>query len=335
MRRRIGFFRQRTATTIGSDPRDHLAPRVGVEADHQPGGLRPIPSFGLRRRHRFVHSVAVMTTHMDFTVAEAESVLVGDDRLDRWVRWSAAVAALIALAGFGFLHGYLAEVVDPVRQPVSSYALTEPGAIGFAVGALGMAAAGGALALRFAGRAWVCWPLIVSSAMYVLVVLFPTDAGVAVSTVGGQIHRYAAGVAFVAVTIVAMVAARRSGWLLRVVAGSAVLMLLVTTVNTFLPQLADGGDWRGVPQRALLMIHIGLFLVLARRSVDRGTDRPVLPSPPVAAGSEFERQPGNRVVDGTSTNGMVKWGVANWPELMAMWAKSRNLDSRAVSGSDS
>ncbi|TQL76407.1 uncharacterized protein DUF998 [Stackebrandtia endophytica] len=273
-----------------------------------------------------------MTTRMDFTVIDAENVLAGEDHLDRLVRRLAIAAALTALAGFGFLHGYLAEVVDPVRQPVSSYALTAPGEVGFAVGAIGMAVACGALALRFTRRAWICWPLVASSGMYVLVVLFPTDAGVAVSTVGGQIHRYAAGVAFVAVTVVAIVAAWRSARsqrMLRVAAGLAVLMLLVTTINTFLPELADGGAWRGVPQRALLVIHIGLFLVLSRRSIDRSNHRDV--AGPRDGGT---RQLGGEG-EGTSTNGAVRWGVANWPELMAMWANMRIRDSRATSESDS
>lgn len=232
--------------------------------------------------------------------------------LDLW----ACLAALVGIAGFAWLHLGFGDVVDPVRHPVSSYALDPVGEIGFAAGALGMAVACGALAVRFSTQPVLSRSLVGAAVMYVLVVVFPTDAGVDVSTVSGQIHRYAAGVAFVAMTLAAVATVRvlgRQRWV-GFFAVASVALLLLTTVNTFLPELADGGAWRGVPQRLLLAVHLGFLLcvVIAARRVESGQGRV-----------------------GAVTNGSPRWGVANWPDLMATWANSLDRDRRAVTGSDS
>lgn len=230
----------------------------------------------------------------------------------------AGLAALVSLAGFVWLHVGFADVVNPIRQPVSAYALDPVGEIGFAFGAIGMAVACGALALRYTHWALPRWLLVGSSVMYVLVVVFPTDSGVEVSSIAGEVHRYAAGAAFVAMTVLAAVLARGGNRRpITVLAIASAALLSVTTINTFVPGLADGGAWRGVPQRLLLAVHICFLLSLVVLSLRRT----------VSASA--------RRLVGTVTNGSPMWGVANWPELVTTWASSFERDRRASSGSDS
>ncbi len=210
--------------------------------------------FGSRR----LFSFAVMTNNEVTT-----NTPLRDAALSRGLELVAGVSALVGLAAFFGLHVGFYDVVDPVRQPVSSYALVPFGEIGFAAGALGTAVACGALALRFDGDVLPRRLLLLSAGMYVLVVVCPTDTGVEVSSLSGQVHRYAAGVAFGVMTLLTVVmAVSRGGRSLRFFAGASVLLLVTTIVNTFLPGLADGGAWRGVPQRALLAVHIGFLLWL-------------------------------------------------------------------------
>jgi hypothetical protein len=189
---------------------------------------------------------------------------------DPALRGLAAVAATAGITSFALLHVLMADIVDPLRQPVSSYALTQPGTTLFATGALGLAAACAILAGIGAPRhTGVRVLLALTSVMFVLVVMFRTDAGTDVSSIGGQVHRYAAGAAFVLLTLVGLWSTRHrsapTGPAVTWLTVLSALILLVTTLNTFLPDLADGGQWRGLPQRVLLVVQSLLIMVLARR----------------------------------------------------------------------
>ncbi|MGH8791928.1 MAG: DUF998 domain-containing protein [Stackebrandtia sp.] len=207
----------------------------------------------------------------------------------RFAGVAAVAGAVVGMASFGLMHVLMAEEVNPVRQPVSAYALASPGDALFVAGASGLAVACAALAVGGRGparQASVRLLLAVTSAMLVLAAAFPTDSGVNVSTVGGQIHRYSAGAAFVLITLAGFAAcvrgrredvsaaARRATMLLTVVCAAT---FLVTTVNTFLPELADGGQWRGLPQRVLLAAQSLLIVTLAWAPRER---RAVLAVPP-------------------------------------------------------
>ena len=187
----------------------------------------------------------------------------------------AAVAVVATIAGAGcflVMHVAMTGVVDPLRQPVSSYALTAPGSMLFALGTLAVAASCALLArfgvgLQDEGR--LRFGLGCVAFLLTLVVAFRTDASDAVTSASGQIHRFAAGGAFVLLVCLGWMAWRRFavtdkvaagvvGWLTALGFGA----LLVTGVNTFLPELVGGGSWRGVPQRVLLTIHIMLVVVL-------------------------------------------------------------------------
>jgi MFS-type transporter involved in bile tolerance (Atg22 family) len=100
-----------------------------------------------------------------------------------------------------------------------------------------------------------------------------------------QIHRYTAGAAFVILTVVAALCAVRMkdadvpDWVRRATwwaTALAALTFLTTTLNTFLPGFLDGGDWRGVGQRVLLVVLSALVWILVASST-RVTVRSVEP----------------------------------------------------------
>lgn len=193
---------------------------------------------------------------------------------------TATLALATGVASFVLLHLLMSDVVDPVSTPVSMYALTSPGVVLFPLGALSLALACAILAGRGVGlqrQAFIRWLLGATAVMLVLASLFRSGTPESGLTVAAQIHRYTAGAAFVLLTVVAglctarmreagaSAAVRRATWWVTVLAA---LTFLTTTVNTFLPGLADGGDWRGVPQRVLLAVLsalIGVLIVNARR----------------------------------------------------------------------
>jgi len=193
----------------------------------------------------------------------------------------AATAALTAsAASFVLLHLIMSDVVDPVSTPVSMYALTFPGVALFPLGALSLALACAILAGRGLGlqrQALIRWLLGTTAVMLVLASVFRSGTPESGLTFAAQVHRYTAGAAFVMLTLAgwlcaarmresgASAAIRRATW---AVTALAVLTFLTTTANTFLPGLADGGEWRGVPQRVLLVVLsalIGLLIVNSRR----------------------------------------------------------------------
>lgn len=193
---------------------------------------------------------------------------------------TATLALATGVASFVLLHLLMSDVVDPVSTPVSMYALTSPGVVLFPLGALSLALACAILAGRGVGlrrQTFIRWLLGTTALMLVLASLFRSGTPESGLTVAAQIHRYTAGAAFVLLTVVAglcaaqmreagaAAAVRRAAWWVTVLAA---LTFLTTTVNTFLPGLADGGDWRGVPQRVLLAVLsalIGVLIVNARR----------------------------------------------------------------------
>lgn len=191
------------------------------------------------------------------------------------------------VGGFATMHLTQSALVDPVSTPVSSYALTWPGLVLFPAGVLGLALACAVLAVRGVGLprdGLIRFLLGATVVMLLGAALFRTGTPDSGLTLGAQIHRYSAGAAFVLLTVVGGLAtarmrqarvspAVRSGMLWATVASA--LTFLTTTVNTFLPWLADGGDWRGIPQRILLVTLSGLILALIANSARRTSPVPV------------------------------------------------------------
>ncbi len=189
----------------------------------------------------------------------------------------AAVAA--SQAGFAVMHLTQSQAVDPVATPVSSYALTWPGIVLFPVSVLALALACAILAGRGVGLAregFIRFLLGSTSVMLLCAAIFRTGTPESGLTWWAQIHRYTAGAAFVLLTVVAALCAMRMkdadvpDWVRRGtwwVTGLAALTFLTTTVNTFLPGFLDGGDWRGVGQRVLLVVLSALVWMLVANSV--------------------------------------------------------------------
>ena len=190
----------------------------------------------------------------------------------------ATVCLVLSVASFALLHLTMSDVVNPVRTPVSMYALSFPGYVLFPTGTLGLALACAILAGRGVGLPrdrFVRWLLAATALMLVLATVFHSGTPQSGLTWEAQIHRYTAGAAFVLLTVVAGIctalmreagtapAIRRALWWVTALAS---LTFLTTTINTFLPGIADGGDWRGVPQRVLLVVLSALVGLLIANS---------------------------------------------------------------------
>ncbi|GAA1688774.1 hypothetical protein GCM10009830_40450 [Glycomyces endophyticus] len=189
----------------------------------------------------------------------------------------AGVAA--AQAGFAVMHLTQGGTVDPVAIPVSSYAVTWPGVLLFPVSVLALAATCAILAGRGVGLAregLIRFLLGGTALMLVCAAVFRTGTPESGLTWWAQIHRYTAGAAFVLLTVVAALCAirmRQAGAPAWVRHGTwwatalAVLTFATTTVNTFLPGFLGGGDWRGIPQRVLLVVLSTLLWCLVANSI--------------------------------------------------------------------
>ncbi|MEU5875508.1 DUF998 domain-containing protein [Glycomyces sp. NPDC047369] len=182
-------------------------------------------------------------------------------------------------AGFAVMHLTQAHDVDPVAIPVSAYAVTWPGVLLFPLSVIALAATCFILAMRGVGLAregFVRFLLGATAVMLVCAAVFRTGTPESGLTWWAQIHRYSAGAAFVLLTVVAGICAarmrhadapawvRHGTWWATVLAA---LTFLTTTVNTFLPGVLDGGDWRGIPQRVLLVVLSSLLWFLVANSI--------------------------------------------------------------------
>jgi hypothetical protein len=204
----------------------------------------------------------------------------------------AAVAA--SQAGFAVMHLTQADTVDPVATPVSSYALTWPGIVLFPASVLALALACAILAGRGVGLAregFIRFLLGSTAVMLLCAAIFRTGTPESGLTWWAQIHRYTAGAAFVLLTVVAALCAvrmkdadvpdwvRRGTWW---VTALAALTFLTTTVNTFLPGFLDGGDWRGIGQRVLLVVLSALVWILVANSTRVAVPTATLATVPAA-----------------------------------------------------
>lgn len=184
------------------------------------------------------------------------------------------------------LHLWMGELVDPVRRPVSLYALDAPGTVLFPVGVVGMAI--GAFALSIAkphhgarAHRLAQTALKMAGAMLVAVAVFPTDAGYQVASWSGQLHRYAAGLAFFLLSAIGcsyVIRERGSttarARAMRIVVGISASMFIVTVISTFVPAWLHAHSWSGIPQRVLLVSH-ALMLMLAGAAFRVRTFAPV------------------------------------------------------------
>lgn len=191
-----------------------------------------------------------------------------------------AVASIVATAAVVIMHAVADRGIDPVSAPLSDYGLSSRSALLFAISCLALAAASISFGNTVAGHHR--WAAYGASVMLVLVVLFPTDPPEAADlSLAAHIHRYAAGAAFVllGVAIIGMMS-DCNGWLRTLLAAvciTSAAMLVLTVVAAFWPDLLAIWQWRGIPQRVLLLGYVAALAAIglhpapvAGRAIDSG-----------------------------------------------------------------
>lgn len=186
-----------------------------------------------------------------------------------WYAGLAVAAGIFTVAILVILHVIMAGKVRINIDPVSVYAINQEGVLLFDLACMAIAAACVAVLFGHVGTEPVPrWCLAGSAVALLFVVGFDTDAGATVSTIGGYVHRYAAGVVFILVTVAAAHMWRRLsgsglGRTLGVLTFLNLILLILNVSGTYLPNLANGGQWRGIPQRLLLLSLVVSIVVLA------------------------------------------------------------------------
>ena len=186
-----------------------------------------------------------------------------------WYAGLAMAAGAVTVAVLVVLHVILADEVRINVDPVSVYAINTEGVLLFDLACMAFAVA--CVAVLFGHVRFEPvprWCLAGSAVALVLVVGFDTDAGMTVSTVGGYVHRYAAGVVFVLVTVATVHMWRRLsgtglGRTLGILSLGNIVLLFLNVTGTYLPDVANGGQWRGIPQRLLLLTLVVSIVLLA------------------------------------------------------------------------
>ncbi|QHC00573.1 DUF998 domain-containing protein [Epidermidibacterium keratini] len=187
----------------------------------------------------------------------------------------AAPLALISIIAMALVHVVAIGAVDPIDQTMSMYGVHRLSAGLFGLGCTALAAACVALADRLprVGR----WAAYGAALTLVLVVVFPTDVGNGPLSLSAQIHRYAAGTAFalLAILICAVLAtSRAASGVLTVLLVIAAVVLALTIIATFAPDFLGISQWRGVPQRVMLLDYaLAVALIGARLSDPRAAAR--------------------------------------------------------------
>ncbi|MGH8794549.1 MAG: DUF998 domain-containing protein [Stackebrandtia sp.] len=180
---------------------------------------------------------------------------------------------VLSLITFALLHVLMAGIANPMIQPLSDYALDPPGSVLFAIGVLLMA--GACTVLTFGGMGLpnekpVRLLLGVVTILLVLTATFPTDRGPVPTTTIGEIHRWVSSTAFFGLAVVGALACRRfedgRRRLLAILTALTVVGLVLVTATSMFQDFANGGQWRGLPQRGLLLLETGTMLVLAGAS---------------------------------------------------------------------
>lgn len=186
-----------------------------------------------------------------------------------WYAGLAVAAGVFTVAVLVILHVILADTVRVNIDPVSVYAINTEGVLLFDLACMSIAAACVSVLFGNMGSEPVPrWCLAGSAVSLLFVVGFDTDAGMTVSTIGGYVHRYAAGVVFVLVTVATAHMWRRLsgsglGRTLGILSFLNIVLLILNVTGTYLPDLANGGQWRGIPQRLLLLTLVTSIVVLA------------------------------------------------------------------------
>jgi hypothetical protein len=184
------------------------------------------------------------------------------------------VGTALAVVLVGLLHVIDAGQVDPVRRTISEYALRDHGWM-FDVGVLALAAGSVAVLVALVRAGLMRWPssaavgMLVWVAGMVAVVAFEKTNWSVGPSIGGMIHRYASLVAFLALPVATLVAARgRDGaawprWL----AITALAWLCAILSGVLLRPFSGVPWWQflplGIMERGLALTEVAVVVALA------------------------------------------------------------------------
>ncbi|WP_034268643.1 DUF998 domain-containing protein [Haloechinothrix halophila] len=166
---------------------------------------------------------------------------------------------------FVVLHALAPASLNPLREPMSDYALADGVGWMFPVG-VGFIAIGGAGATLglarsgLLGTGWLRWAMTVIVTSAIGTAVFPTDEDFPLSLTA-EIHRYAAITLFVAVPVAAMLAATAHGhdaWLLATgLVATGLLVVFLLSHLAVMPQALQ--DLRGLFQRVLVVVDLAIL----------------------------------------------------------------------------
>jgi hypothetical protein len=184
------------------------------------------------------------------------------------------VGTALAVVLVGLLHIIDAGQVDPVRRTISEYALRDHGWM-FDVGVLALAAGSVAVLVALVRAGLMRWPSFAAAGMLVwvagmvAVVAFEKTNWSVGPSIGGMIHRYASLVAFLALPVATLVAARgRDGaawprWL----AITALAWLGAILSGVVLRPFSGVPWWQflplGIMERGLALTEVAVVVALA------------------------------------------------------------------------
>ncbi|GAA5120328.1 hypothetical protein GCM10025762_39390 [Haloechinothrix salitolerans] len=170
-----------------------------------------------------------------------------------------------AAAFFVVLHALAPASLNPLREPMSDYALAD--GVGWmfpvAVGLIAIGGAGATLGLArtgLLGTGWLRWTMTVIVISAIGTAVFPTDEDFPLSLTA-EIHRYAAVTLFIAVPIAAVLAATTRGhdaWLLAIgLVATGLLVVFLLSHLAVMPQAMQ--DLRGLFQRLLVVVDLAIL----------------------------------------------------------------------------
>ncbi|MDF5757291.1 DUF998 domain-containing protein [Spongiactinospora sp. TRM90649] len=182
-------------------------------------------------------------------------------------------AVVVGAAGMLGLH--LGTGLDPLHGLISEYAFQPGGWLlgasltSFAIGAALFSAA----MIRAAGCRRVAWLVAAWGLCMFLVGTFPTDPPGLAMSMSGEIHRYAALVAFLAMPLAGLLPARllgrdRSAVAIRVLSGIALVCLVSVLVPYALRfagiPMSNEDIPAGLTQRLVVVTELGVLVLLGR-----------------------------------------------------------------------
>ncbi len=186
----------------------------------------------------------------------------------------------------GMVDLHLTSRLNPLSETISDY-LFDPNGWLLPVSLIVLAVGGAMLAVALVRAGWdrrASWLVGLWSSCLLLVAAFPTDRPGLPLSLSGQIHRYAAFVAFLSLPLAGLIGARRGGYARTVKGLSVAALAALTAVTVPYAAVTLGMDLVGLPgltQRMVVVTEVVLLVTLGlvalrparREAVRAGLDR--------------------------------------------------------------